>query len=241
MHPGIPDSADLLSRHALLLDIDGTLLDIAPTPEQVHVPEGLPMLLASLHRQMGGALALVTGRPLVQAVALMGSLPTSAEHGAVLCLPPAEPVRLNLPRVPDDWRAAAARLAEAHPGARVETKHAGFVLHYRAIPEAGLVLEQGLRDMIAGDARFEILPASMAWELRPRGTDKGIGLNALMESPAFAGRLPLFIGDDVTDQAAIAAAEAMGGMGLQMDASFETPTALRAWLASLPAEAEEKL
>jgi trehalose 6-phosphate phosphatase len=241
MHPGIPDQADLLSRHALLLDIDGTLLDIAPTPEQVHVPDGLPQLLASLHARMGGALALVTGRPLVQAVALLGSLPTSAEHGAVLCLPPAEPVRLDLPRAPEAWRARAAELARAHPGARVETKHAGFVLHYRAIPEAELALEQGLRDLVADDPRFEILPASMAWELRPRGTHKGIGLNAVMQSPAFAGRLPLFIGDDVTDQAAIAAAEAMGGAGLQMDASFETPTNLRAWLATLPMQAEEKV
>lgn len=233
MHAQLPAAPDLLRRHALLLDIDGTLLDIAPRPDAVRVPPGLPGLLKSLHAQLGGGLALVTGRPLEQARALLGPLPTAAEHGAVLHIPPAPPRRLALPRVPYAWQQATTTLLHAHPGTLLELKHGGFVLHYRGAPDAGPALETALRPLLATDPRFELLPAAMAWEIRPAGADKGRALRALMAVPGFAGRLPLFIGDDVTDLAAIDAARALGGIGLHMADSFGTPGRLRQWLMTL--------
>lgn len=230
----IPPPADILRQYALLLDIDGTLLDIAPTPESVVVPAGLPATLAALHRALHGALAIISGRPLAQIDALTANaFPAAAEHGAVLRIPPAPARRLPLPAPPPRWREAARAIAARTPGTRVEDKDGGFVLHYRAAPDAGPQLHEALRALLGGETRFEVMPASMAWEVRPRGADKGTAARALMTGAAFTSRLPLFIGDDTTDLDAIREAQAMGGVGLLVKDAFGSPAGVRAWLARL--------
>lgn len=227
-------------RAALLLDMDGTLIDIAPAPDLVVVPDGLPDLLRRLRDRLGGALAVVTGRPLEQVDALLPDVPTAvaAEHGGVLRMRRGgEATRPALPEPPAAWLDEAAALVKAHPGAMLERKRRGFVLHYRAAPQAGPALRAGLERIVAeaGD-RFQVMPAHMAWELKPHGADKGTAVEALMRCPPFAGRLPIYVGDDVTDQDGIRAARALGGVGLFVPEVFGDPAGVRAWLRRLATE-----
>jgi trehalose 6-phosphate phosphatase len=222
-------------RAALLLDLDGTLLDIAASPESVEVAPGLPDTLRRLRVALGDALAIVTGRPVAQVDALLPDLPyaVAGEHGGALRPAPGAAIeRAALPEPPAAWLAEAARLVEAHPGARLERKAHGFVLHYRAIPAAGEALRAPLAALIADEAagRFTLLAAHMAWEIRPQGVDKGAAVRALMQRPPFVCRLPVFIGDDVTDEDGIAAAIALGGAGLRVAEAFGDPLGVRAWL-----------
>jgi len=104
------------------------------------------------------------------------------------------------------------------------------VLHYRAVPGLGPALRTALEAVIGSSEAFALMPARKAWEIRPRGADKGMAVAALMARAPFAGRLPVFIGDDVTDEDGMAAARAMGGAGLKVGDAFRDPAAVRAWL-----------
>jgi trehalose 6-phosphate phosphatase len=236
----LPAPGEVLRRGALFLDFDGTLVEIAPTPDAVRVDPALPGVLAALHRHLAGALALISGRPLetLDAFLAPARLPAAAEHGVALRRHgDREPEHVDVPSVPAAWRAHAEALAAQVPGALYEPKRHGFALHARRVPEAMPRFEAALRALIADDERFLLLPAHMAWEVKPRAADKGTALAALMAGAPFRGRLPVFIGDDVTDEAAIAAAEALGGVGLRVDESFGDPAGVRAWLARLAEEA----
>ena len=221
---------------ALLLDMDGTLLDIAPTPESVVVEPGLPEALLAIRGALGGALAIVTGRPVEQVDALFPNVPyaVAGEHGgAIRYRPGADLARTKLPDPPAEWALEAARIVDAHPGTRLERKQRGFVLHFRAKPTAGDALHHALRRLIAplGDG-FQIMPALMAWEVKPRGADKGTAVSALATEAPFAGRRPIFIGDDVTDEDGMKVAREMRGAGFRVGEWFGTAAGVRAWLKS---------
>lgn len=224
---------------ALFLDFDGTLVEIAPRPDAVVVPPGLPGLLTRLAARLGGALAIVSGRPLPEIEALLPApLPMAGDHGATLRrAPAAAPEHLPLPRHPPQWRRAAEDFAAAYPGALVEPKAHGFVLHYRQAPQAEAPARVMLQALLGPDIAFELLPARMAFEVKPRAVSKAGAVTGLMARPPFAGRVPIYVGDDVTDEAGMAAARAAGGIGLRLQDSFGTPAALRAWLARLEAAA----
>jgi trehalose 6-phosphate phosphatase len=235
MRPSLPP----LQRTALLLDLDGTLLDIAPTPDAVTVPKALPASLHALRRLLGDALAVITGRPVETVDALLGdaAFAVAGEHGGALRREPGQPLeRAALPSPPKAWLDEAQRLAGAFPGALFEPKARGFALHFRAVPAAGQPLRSALIDLLGESKDFELLPAHMLWEVRPLGADKGKALTTLMERPPFRGRLPVFIGDDVTDEDAIAAAAAMGGTGLRVADAFGDAAGVRAWLQAIVAE-----
>ncbi|MBW8271417.1 trehalose-phosphatase [Caldovatus sp. SYSU G05006] len=228
--PGLPPAA------ALFLDFDGTLVEIAPVPDAVRVPPGLLPVLDRLARRLEGALAVVSGRPIADLDRFL-PLPIVkvGDHGATLRLGPAAPaIGPNLPLPPPAWRARAADLAARFPGMLLEDKAHGFVLHYRlAGPEAGEAARALLSALVAEDpARFTLLSARKAWEVRPRGVSKASAVAALMARPPFAGRVPVFIGDDATDEEGMAAARAAGGLGLRLQEAFGTPARLRAWLAA---------
>jgi len=223
------------SRTALLLDLDGTLVDIAPTPDAVVVPAGLTETLHRLSERLGGAIAIVTGRTadVIDRLLGDGAFAVGAEHGATVRRLPGgllERADKHLAPPPEAWIEAAQRLAAARPGALMERKARGFTLNYRAVPEAGPLFRDALQAMLAGSPTFELLAGKFVWEVRPRGVDKGTAVCALMAGPPFAGRLPLFVGDDVTDEDGMRAARAMGGAGLWVAPAFASASGVRAWL-----------
>lgn len=224
-----------LERAALLLDLDGTLLDIAPAPDLVVVEAGLTELLRQLRNRLGNALAIVSGRRIEQVEALMPGVAyaIAGEHGgAIRHRPGGEVYRPPVPELPQAWIEDAERFAAMHPGVLVEPKRHGFTVHFRAAPEHGEAMWKELHRLVGAAAeRFEVMPARKAWEVRPRGIDKGTAVAELMCHPPFDGRRPVFIGDDVTDEDGIRAARARGGIGLRVAESFGEPAAVRAWLA----------
>jgi len=223
-------------RDAFLLDLDGTLIDIAPTPDAVKVAPFMLDNLRVLRDRCGGALAIITGRSLREVDMLLGDIPTAvaAEHGTVLRHAPGEaPVMHATSDAPADWLAHAERLAVANPGVILERKRHGFVLHYRGAPSAGAAIERALRTILDGLPGFTLLAAKMAWEVRPAGVDKGFAVRAIMSRAPFARRLPVFVGDDITDEDGIKAAVSLGGVGFRVDEMFGDPAGVRAWIADL--------
>jgi trehalose 6-phosphate phosphatase len=229
MMPALP----AIERAALLLDLDGTLLDIAPTPDAVMVPPGLPDVLRTLRGLLGDAVAVVTGRPVETVERLLGDAvyAVAGEHGGAIRYSPSGRLgRPPLPPVPDAWLEVAERLAAAHPGALLERKARGFALHYRAVPSVGLLFRERLMELLKDSAEFELLAGHMIWEDRPRGINKGKAVTDLMERAPFRGRLPVFIGDDETDKDGIAAVQSLGGTGLWVPDLFGDAAGVRVWL-----------
>lgn len=222
-----------LSRSALLLDLDGTLLDIAPTPDAVVVPPDLIPTLVRLRHRLDGALGVVSGRsvPVLEALLPDGVTAFAGEHGVTVRHSPGQPLETaQLPPLPAAWLDQAAALIAATPGAVMERKALGFTMHFRGAPAAGPEFLAFLRGLLANQDRFHLLEGTMVWEVRPVGIDKGLAVRTVMGRAPFANRLPIFIGDDVTDEDGIREARAMGGAGLRVDAAFGSPTGVRRWL-----------
>jgi trehalose 6-phosphate phosphatase len=221
---------------ALFLDLDGTLLDIAPTPDAVHVPPDLVVTLSTVMGRLDGALAIVTGRARCVADRLLAPLapPGGFGHGAELRDAQGEVRAASaMPPMPAAWPARLAAAAAALPGVLPETKPHGVALHYRAAPECRDAARAALSALLRGhEDAFALLAAHMAFELRPRAATKARVVHALMQAAPFRGRLPVFVGDDVTDEDGMAAARALGGFGLHVGRDFRGgPAEVRAWLA----------
>lgn len=218
---------------ALMLDMDGTLIDIAPTPDAVIVPPGLREAVAALRDHLDGALAIVTGRPIDTVDRLFDDAPgaVAGEHGGAIRFGSGQPVlRPELPGPPAAWLREAEALVEHFPGALLERKARGFALHYRLAPEAAGVFHDALRTMVAADPSFQLMPAHMLWEVRPAGADKGRAVAALMQRDPFQGRVPVFIGDDVTDEDGMREARRRGGAGFRVAPVFGDSEGVRQWV-----------
>lgn len=226
---------ELDRKSALFLDLDGTLLEIAATPQQVVVPPGLPALLAHLHRQLDGAVAIVTGRPLAQVDALLQPFSTSAagEHGVSLRY--ADGTREEMPAglaVPDAWRRELEAAALRWPGVLIEPKPHGCAIHYRLAPEYGNEVWRLARQLVPPEHPwFRLVPAREAVEIGSRAASKGHAVERLMAHAPFHGRRPIFIGDDFTDEAGMSKAREFGGVGLRVAEVFGgDPAQVRSWL-----------
>lgn len=220
---------------ALFLDLDGTLLEIAATPELVVVPAGLPALLSRLHALLEGALAIVTGRPLGVVDSLLAPFSASAagEHGVLLRYDDGTVEEMPVSvAVPEAWRTSLAVAAERWPGVLVEPKPHGCAVHYRLAPEHGNDVWRLARALVADDHPwFRLIPAREAVEIGPRAVSKGHAVERFMARAPFAGRRPIFIGDDFTDEAGMNAARALGGQGLRVAEFFGgDPAVVRTWL-----------
>lgn len=242
--PGAPPAADAdLERAALLLDVDGTLIDIAPTPESVQVPESLKGALAALRERTGGALALVSGRPLADLDRLFAPLRLAVlgGHGAEMRLTPEGPVmRSAVAPIPDALKRVLAGIAAGVPGAIGEEKDYSLAVHCRLAPEHEEAIRREVEAACAGYPDVEILPGKAVFEVKPRAFNKGRAIRELMGHPPFAGRRPIFIGDDVTDESAVAAMPEFGGVGFSVGRAipgaqgiFPAPSDVRGWLAGL--------
>jgi trehalose 6-phosphate phosphatase len=225
-------------QSALFLDFDGTLVDIAPQPDLVVVPDGLLALLGRLSDQLGGALAIVSGRPLGEIDHFLSPLilPAAAEHGAVQRF---DPHSVQSHAVPDlhDVRRVALALAAEHSGLSVEIKSAAVAVHYRHAPALENICLEELAEAVKRTAGVELMQGKFVFEVKPSGISKGSAIAAFMSQPPFAGRSAFFAGDDTTDEAGFAAVQAMGGQGIKIGAGpslaryrCASPALLRQWL-----------
>lgn len=213
-----PPTPAATQEWALFLDVDGTLLDFAATPDAVHVPAGLISLLLRLQHRLHGALALISGRRLASLDNLFKPLvlPAAGLHGFE-CRD-ARGVLLPSP-VDDDFVMPLHRygrvIAERFPEVLVEDKQFSIAFHYRSTSEHKVDLQCELVS-IARELNLEILAGHNLFELKPASVDKGKALIAFMEEQPFTGRVPIFIGDDVTDEHALRAVRVHGGMAIQV-------------------------
>ena len=241
---GPPPPIDL-ARAALLLDVDGTLIDIAPTPDAVVVPGNLRDVLSHLRECVDGALALISGRSLDGLDALFSPLSFSGvgSHGAELRSTPkgkseilaGEPLSKGTVKT-------LQTIAKAHCGVLMEDKHYALALHYRRVPEVEAALAAALAQHMPEFEKegLELLRGKENFEIRRRGINKGAGLIALMKHAPFRGRQPVFIGDDTTDEDALQVLPEFGGTGMSVGRRlrgashvFAGPSDVRAWLAML--------
>jgi trehalose 6-phosphate phosphatase len=229
---------------ALFLDVDGTLLDLACHPDEVHVEPRLHDDLARLHANLGGALALLSGRRLSQLDALFDWKHRVAAglHGAELRVPDG---RVRITGDDDAFtrvRSRAAALAGATRGVILEDKTLALALHYRHAPAARDAAERIAQTLLreAGD-HYALQRGDHVFELKPAGVDKGRALAALMRNAPFQGRTPWMLGDDLTDEDAFRHVNANGGISVIVGSrrptearhALEDPTAVRAWLHAL--------
>lgn len=224
---------DPMPDWALFLDLDGTLLDIAPTPDAVVVPDDLVADLATVARALNGALAIVSGRALETIDRLMSplKLPLGSEHGALIRLPNGfyDEVELS---VPGEWTNVIKAFAAERPGILIEAKHHNIVAHYRNAPAYEGKLRALIENLVAREAEdFEMLEAKMAFEIRARKVSKARAVHALMNVAPFSGRTPVFVGDDKTDEDGFRAAIESGGIALDVTSAFAgQPARVRDWL-----------
>jgi trehalose 6-phosphate phosphatase len=193
------------SKLAILLDIDGTILDIAPTPREVFVPHSLRETLNRLLQRAGGAVAFVSGRP-VSEIDLIFSplqLPAIGGHGAELRLAAGEQAAPpRLPPLDPTIKRQFAAIAEAGPGIILEDKGYSLALHYRLAPDKERIVREAAANIAAAvGSGIELLPGKLVVEIKQTGVTKATAVRELMAHAPFAGRRPLFIGDDVTDLA----------------------------------------
>lgn len=234
------------SRTCLFLDVDGTLVDIVPRPQDVHVDDELLVLLSRLQFTLGGAVALISGRPLEELDRLFAPLrlPMAGIHGferrsvqGEVHRPTVAPSRLDMARD------RLAELASAHPGVLVEDKRSALALHFRGAPQA---MESAVTVMRTcareAGSEFELLEGSCVIELKPAGQNKATAIEAFMQEEPFAGLLPIYIGDDRTDFDGFGAVRRHGGVDIAVGElvparwRLENPAAVRSWLQSLLAQ-----
>jgi trehalose 6-phosphate phosphatase len=238
-HDRLPPPPSPARDWALLLDVDGTLLDFAPHPEGVQVPAGLVDDLGRLHAALGGALGLVSGRRLEFLDALFAPLllPAIGLHGLQR-----RDAGVSTHAPPHDWPLvcdAARELCAKFPGALAEDKGITLALHWRNAAAAEEPLHEFARSALIQLPGYRLQAGHDVLELRPDGHDKGDAIVAMLDTPAFRGRFPVFVGDDLTDEHGFDAINLRHGLGVRVGRREPTaarcglhdPAHVREWLA----------
>ena len=232
------------------LDIDGTLLDIAEKPQLVRIDDDLGHLLATIRDATGGAVALISGRSVAEIDRLFGrNFCAAGQHGAERRDAAG---KMHQHRVPlAGLRKAHERLARMvaeHPALVLEDKGMNLALHYRLAPELAATVHDALRRLVGelGDD-FELQSGKMVMEIKPSGKDKGTAIAEFLEEAPFRGRLPVFIGDDLTDEFGFELMNRVGGCSVKVGegssaAHWRLPNAdaVRAWLKHFVERGREK-
>jgi trehalose 6-phosphate phosphatase len=227
----------------LFLDLDGTLIDIASRPEAVTVAEDLLPSLARLTNLLEGAIAVVTGRKLEDVDNLLGplSIPIAGLHGAAIRLDGKLLQAEGSTEIPPPLTEALLEFVLQRPGLLIEPKGASIAVHYRNAPDREAEVEAEVIRLVAAHAPLhDIQPGKMVFEIKPRGVNKGLAVQKLLETPCFRGRKPAVFGDDLTDEAGFSVARLVGGAATIIGAPLRPtgadhrladPSAMRAWLA----------
>src|ERR1700676_467178 len=237
--------AQRLGECAILLDIDGTLLDLAPTPREVWVPPGLAETLSRLYDKTSGALALVSGRSLndIDLIFAPAQFPAVGGHGAEMRISTdSEAVATHAPPMDKELKRRLAAIAKLSPGILLEDKGYSLALHYRLAPHAEKAIYAAV-SLIRADlpnAPIEVLPGKCVCEIKHSGFTKATGVLELMTHEPFKGRRPIFIGDDVTDETVFGIMPDLGGLAFSVGRRatgvadhFDEPRDVREWLAHL--------
>lgn len=234
-----------LSDTAILLDIDGTLLDLMPTPREVWVPPGLAKTLDHLLTRTSGALALVSGRSLndIDLIFAPAQFPAVGGHGAEMRLTAdGEAAVIHAPPMDKELKRRLAAIARLSPGILLEDKGYSLALHYRLAPHAEKAIYEAVSLIRADlpDAPIEVLPGKCVCEIKHAGFTKASGVRELMTREPFKGRRPLFIGDDVTDESVFAIMPDFDGLSFSVGrrangvaGHFDAPADVREFLARL--------
>jgi len=234
-----------LRECAVLLDIDGTLLDLMPTPREVWVPPGLAKTLRRLHERTGGALAMVSGRSLndIDLIFAPDQFPAVGGHGSEMRIRgDSEAVAGHAPPMDKELKRRLAAIAKLSPGILLEDKGYSLALHYRLAPHAEKAIYAAV-SLIRADlpnAPIEVLPGKCVCEIKHAGFTKATGVRELMTHEPFRGRRPFFIGDDVTDESVFAIMPDMDGVAFSVGrrakgvaGHFDAPADVREFLAHL--------
>ena len=234
-----------LSQTAVLLDIDGTLLDLMPTPREVWVPPGLAETLSRLMVKTSGALALVSGRSLndIDLIFAPDHFPAVGGHGAEMRIDPdSDSVAAHAPPMDKELKRRLAAIAKLSPGILLEDKGYSLALHYRLAPHAEQAIYEAV-SLIRADlpnAPIEVLPGKCVCEIKHSGFSKASGVRELMMREPFKGRRPFFIGDDVTDETVFAIMPDLDGLSFSVGrraqgvaGHFDAPSDVREFLARL--------
>ncbi len=228
---------------ALLLDVDGTIVDIGPSPSEVRVSDALLESLRRLFDLTGGAVALVSGRPIADLDRLFAPLrlPAIGGHGAEMRVDENKVFYWARP-LPQDLRQRLADAASIGPGIVVEDKSYSLALHFRKAPQQA---EQLRRHVAASRTAFsgeptELLLGKAMLEVKRPGINKGNSIRKLMAHAPFSGRVPVFIGDDITDESVFEVLPEIGGKGFSVSryfpgltGIFKNPAQVRSALQSL--------
>src|SRR5438045_1304487 len=234
-----------LSESAILLDIDSTLLDLAPTPREVWVPPDLSKTLHRLLTRTNGALAMVSGRSLndIDLIFAPEQFPAVGGHGAELRIAAeSEAVASHAPPMGKELKRRLAAIAKLSPGILLEDKGYSLALHYRLAPHAEKAIYAAV-SLIRADlpnAPIEVMPGKCVCEIKHSGFNKASGVIELMTHDPFKGRRPIFIGDDVTDESVFAIMPELRGLAFSVGrrakgvvSHFDEPRDVRQWLARL--------
>lgn len=246
-HPADPPRLPLSA--GLFLDFDGTLAPLASRPQDVSIAAWVVPTLESLRQGLQGALAIVSGRPLSGIDAFLNPLVLAAAGGhGVERRNASGHVERHEAQPPANVAACAHLLAARHGGLIVETKPSGLALHFRLSPELATMcreqLAQALAEAPGAAIEWELLDGHCVCELKQRSVSKGSAVRAYLAEAPFAGRLPVFVGDDVTDEDGIRAVQAAGGFGIRVGAGrsearfrLADTDAVAAWLTQATAPA----
>ena len=216
-----PHPPPLPREWAVFLDIDGTLAEFAATPREVRIDQQMIKALPYLRTRHEGALALVTGRSITDVDRIFPELgvPVAGQHGCERRdAQGAVHLHASDPAILRKLRELFAAFATRHPGVLLEDKGATLALHYRQSPELADRVQAAVRsslDAVGADG-YRLWEGKQLVEIRPDGRDKGKAIADFMREPPFAGRRPVFVGDDVSDEDGFSVVDAMGGWSVKV-------------------------
>jgi len=237
-----------LAETAFFFDFDGTLVELAPTPDGVVVQPIVPLILGALRSATNGAVAVVSGRGIdsIDAFLRMPDMPVAGLHGAERRDSNADLMRVGF----NDERLLRMEhvlegVVKANPGMLLEIKGAALALHYRNAPDREPVAREATERLVADyPGAYVLQPGKMVYEIKPKDVDKGRAMRAFLEEPPFVGRTPVFAGDDLTDEKGFAVVNEHGGLSIKVGGGdttahtrVESVTALLDWLESIVAAA----
>ena len=241
--PAPPDNLEP-SKLALFLDVDGTLLDIEDHPEGVRATDSLIELLAHLSAGLGGALSLISGRPVadIDRIFAPARFAAAGAHGAELRLHPDDPVSSTKSSLPASMLEQLRAFAGSDPGLLLEEKHSGVSLHYRRAPHLEQQCTRLVHRLLPDIQKdFRLIAGKMVFEFAPVDHNKGAAIGEMMQRQPFAGRSPVFVGDDVTDEDGFRAVNALEGITIRIggnvgsEATYSLPgvEAVHRWLGAI--------